>query len=66
MLQREKDAAVDYMEFGLVEMIKKIEPHVHDDAVAELYKDVYALLQDFDETTQVSVDSIHLTRNKAK
>lgn len=65
MLQREKNAIVDYLEFGLVDLIKKMEEHVHSDGVAQLYADMYSLLNDLDETIQVSVDSSHLTHNKA-
>ena len=66
MKQQEKNATIDYLEFGLVELVKTIEGHVHEDAVAGLYKDAYALLNDMDETMQVSVDSVATTPNKAK
>ena len=66
MLQREKDAVVDYLEFGLVELIKKLEEHVHADAVAGMYKDAYTMLHDFSETTQVSVDCANTTHNKTQ
>ncbi len=65
MLQREKDATIDYLEFGLVELVKSLEEHVHADAVAGLYKDAYSLLNDVCETMQVSVDNTQSSRNKA-
>ncbi len=66
MLQREKDAVTNYLEFGIVQFIKKFEAHIDPDKVGEFYSDAYELLNDVDETAQIAVDGNHLKHNPAK
>ena len=66
MLTKDKTAAVDYLEFVLVNFVTKYEEHMDEDAVGAFYADAYALLSDFDDTLQSAVDSTTLTRNTDK
>ena len=66
MQQQEKDAVIDYLEFGLVNLVNEFENHVDGDAVSSLYEHAYALLSDMNQTMQVAVDMSINEQNEAK
>lgn len=50
MTLSEKEAILDYLEFGMMHMCTELEPALDPDAIGLLYETAYLLLVDLDNT----------------
>ena len=51
----EKEAIIDYLEFTLLNFVTKFETHLCSDAVGPLYEEAYGLLNDMDNTLDITL-----------
>lgn len=57
----EKEALLNYLEFGLLDFCQQIDPHVDPDGVGMLYEKAYLLLLDVENTLDMHISLMGTT-----
>lgn len=64
MTQIQKEALLNYIEFGLTALVEGLTDHLNEEGLGRAYDDAYILLNDFDETFQTLVDQSSSVTNQ--